>query len=137
MERYRSKLNPFQALAARIEELERLTRIILTRDRSFPGWIEPTLLNNWANFGGSEDTAGYWRNPGGLVVLKGAIKDGVIPSSAFVLPEGLRPLSTKRFPIVSNNLFGVVYVNDLGVVTVISGDNIRVDLSSIIFRAEQ
>lgn len=53
------------------------------------GWIAPTLLNGWANFGGGFSPAGY-RKIGNQVMLRGIIGGGTTTSSTilFTLPSG-------------------------------------------------
>jgi hypothetical protein len=61
-------------------------------------WIAPTLVNSWVNFGSTYDTAGYRKNPLGMVELKGLVKDGSAGGNAiFTLPVGYRPAADKRF----------------------------------------
>lgn len=54
------------------------------------GWIAPTLINNWANYGGSWVGARY-RRKNGIVYLQGLIKNGTSGVDAFILPAGFRP----------------------------------------------
>src|SRR5881227_1478499 len=136
-ERSRSRLNAFTALAVNDREQRRDIQKIGARDRSLPDWITPALSSPWVNFGGTEDTVGYWRDSSGIVYLKGVIKSGTIPSAIFFLPDGLKPLAIRRFPVYSNGALGFVTVAADGQVTVISGSNVSVELSSINFRAEQ
>jgi hypothetical protein len=69
------------------------------------GWIAPTLLNSWANYGGGFVAAGYTK-VGPAVYIRGTVKTGAIGSTIFTLPAGYRPSATMIFSIVSNSLFG-------------------------------
>lgn len=59
------------------------------------GWIAPTLLNSWVNFGGGYSTVGY-RKVGSLVTIRGLVKGGVTTDGTeiFTLPAGFRPPAT-------------------------------------------
>jgi hypothetical protein len=56
------------------------------------GWIAPTLLNGWVNFGGGFTNAGY-RKVGSRVFIRGSLKDGTTTSltAVLALPAGYRP----------------------------------------------
>jgi hypothetical protein len=58
------------------------------------GWIAPTLLNSWANYGEGYNVAGYFKDAAGFVHLKGLIKSGTTTArtNVFLLPSGYRPL---------------------------------------------
>lgn len=108
-----------------------------------PAWSTPTLLNSWANKGGSSTTAQYYKDPNQIVHIKGQIQGGVTTSgtSIFVLPAGFRPLLDHLFAQVSVNggvvgfaaitvaQNGTVYIN-----TTTGNDVLSIDCS---FKAEQ
>lgn len=99
-------------------------------------WIVPTLLNSWVNFGGGTGAdAGYYKDADGTVHLKGLIKSGTIPGSAFNLPSGFRPAAPIYLPIASNNAFGLAIVTAGGDVIVQAGNNTYADIGGIRFRA--
>jgi hypothetical protein len=99
-------------------------------------WIAPTLLNSWVNFGGGTGAdAGYYKDSDGIVHLRGMIRSGTIPASAFNLPSGFRPTAPIYFPIASNNAFGLVIVNAGGDVTIQVGSSTYADIGGISFRA--
>ncbi|MDD5091765.1 MAG: hypothetical protein PHQ23_12730 [Candidatus Wallbacteria bacterium] len=60
-------------------------------------WQTPTLQNGWINYGGGFAAASYFRDSLGIVHLKGNIKSGTIPSTAYTLPIGYRPVETQTF----------------------------------------
>lgn len=64
------------------------------------GWTAPTFQNSWANKGAPWTTAGYYKDPFGIVHLRGVIDSGVAPI-AFNLPAGYRPVAAEHFPSVS------------------------------------
>jgi hypothetical protein len=74
-------------------------------------WTAPTLLNGWANSGGSHQTCQY-RLLGDKVELRGRINLGTIGVPIFTLPVGYRPTATTTLAtatVVSGNwAFGVV-----------------------------
>lgn len=96
------------------------------------GWLAPTLLNSWVNYGGAEQVAQY-RKLGKRVHLRGLIKTGAIGSSAFALPVGYRPSSLIRLSVASNSAFGMVNVGTDGVVLPLVGSSVWVSLDGISF----
>ena len=98
-------------------------------------YTAPTLTNSWVNFGGAYDTAGYYRDMVGFVVLKGSVKDGTTGSSnpIFTLPSGYRPAAQLSFAVASNGAFGEIDIKSNGEVVVITGDNTSVSLDGIRF----
>lgn len=113
-------------------------KVTLTKEPSWRlvgGTGQPPFQNSWVNFGGSDQTAAFWRDPLGWVHLRGTIKSGsAINTAAFTLPPGFRPTATEIFPSVSNGAFGAVSVTAGGVVTPFVGSTAYVTLSGIHFR---
>lgn len=103
------------------------------------GWIAPTLLNGWVNYGGGHTLAGY-RKIGGVVYLRGLIKFGTATASTvlFVLPVGYRPDATMHGINVTSAADGQgsynIYAN--GDVTIRSGANTYFSLDGIAFPAD-
>lgn len=62
-------------------------------DLGIPNWIAPTLLNSWANASGGTP-AGYYKDPLGIVHLRGRLNGGANGSNLFNLPVGYRPALT-------------------------------------------
>lgn len=93
-------------------------------------WVAPALINSWTNSGGAYATAGYWKDPNGIVHLRGRITGGAFPSDAFVLPADYRPTSTLSFAVPTG---AVVDVESDGSVRPISGSS-YVALDNITFR---
>lgn len=99
-------------------------------------WNVPTLLNSWVNYGGTEDTAGYYKDSYKHVYCKGLVKAGVLGQVIFTLPVGYRPSAVKYFPVISNNTpQGYLQVTAGGNVFMQGGSNTYVSLDSISFRA--
>lgn len=97
--------------------------------------LAPTLINTWANSGGSYADAGYWKDPNGNVHLRGAVTGGTAGSVAFVLPAGYRPALTAMFPGIGNSAATNTYVAVDSAGNVTLGAVGRMHLDGIIFRA--
>ena len=57
-------------------------------------WNAPVLLNSWVNYNAATHTsAGYYRDPLGVVHLRGTVKNGTTTPGTilFALPSGYRP----------------------------------------------
>lgn len=73
--------------------------------------------NSWVNFGGSEQDAEYIM-AFGRVWLQGTIKTGTSGTSAFTLPVGFRPATSKGFVVVTGGTVpGRVIIATSGTVT--------------------
>lgn len=99
---------------------------------------EPPFQNAWVNFGGTEDTARFWKDPWGVVHLAGCMKTGVIGTVAFTLPAGYRPSAVQNFNSLSNNALGITVVTPNGNVNPAvgaAGAAVSYYLSGITFRA--
>lgn len=106
---------------------------------------EPAFLNGWVNYGTGYATAAFWKDPFGIVHLRGMIKSGTVANSAagyvFNLPPGYRPVDntqTKIFAVNSNDVFGEVKIDPSnGAVVVSAGSNFFVSLEGISFDTGQ
>ncbi len=98
-------------------------------------WQTPTLLNSWVDFGGGHNDTKYFKDPFGVVHIKGLIKFGTIGLPAFTLPSGYRPLSTEIYGVISNSAFAELRIDASGSVVPISGNNAWFSLDGITFRA--
>ena len=68
------------------------------------GWIAPTLLNSWSNFGSGFQAARYRRVGTGQVEIQGLVTGGTGPASTvFTLPAGFRPPAALLFATIANN----------------------------------
>jgi len=108
-------------------------------------WIAPALLNSWVNYNtATHQPAGYYRDPLGIVRMRGAMKNGTITSGTvlFTLPAGYRP--SKYIYGYGYSYDGAAsswawfYIGSNGNV-VIGGaaSNVLVAIDGICFRAEQ
>lgn len=52
---------------------------------------EPAFQNEWSNYGTSYSSAGFYKDPSGIVHLQGTMNDTTDNSVAFTLPAGYRP----------------------------------------------
>ena len=98
-----------------------------------PVWEVPVLVNSWVNFGLGYNNAGYTRDRSGVVRLRGRIKSGTLPASAFLLPVGYRPINDNLFAVDSNSAYGMVWVKSGGDVYINNGSNVSVSLDGISF----
>ena len=107
-------------------------------EKDNPAWITPTLLNNWINYGGTEDGAGYRKDSDGYVHLRGVVKLGVAGAMVFKLPSGFRPKSFLRFPISGAAKFGEMTISPEGGIYFDAGiDGTYVSMLIPPFAAEQ
>lgn len=93
------------------------------------------FANSWVNFGGTNESAQYYKDPWGRVFIGGIVKSGTITASIFTLPAGYRPEEAKIYAVASNGVFGVCTVNPDGTVVASAGNNTYFSLSGISFRA--
>jgi hypothetical protein len=70
---------------------------------TIPNWTVATLVNSWAQYGGSYAYAAYTKQPNGLVLLRGAVKSGTTGTIMFNLPTGYRPQYDAAFASVDGN----------------------------------
>lgn len=98
-------------------------------------WNAPTLINSWVNFGAPFNPVGYWKDPNGVVHLRGMVKSGTINTTAFTLPLGYRPANSELFAVPSNSAFGRITVDAGGGVTPDIGSNASINIDGITFRA--
>jgi len=99
-------------------------------------WQTPTLLNSWANYGGSYNPAGYFKDSMGIVHLRGLVRSGTA-STIFTLPVGYRPDYRQLFATeTSPNVNGRLDVDTSGNVIMYGGSNAWFSLDGATFRAE-
>lgn len=100
---------------------------------------EPAFENSWANYGSGYSTAGFMKDPHGMVKLRGVVQSGSSGTVVFTLPAGYRPGATCIFAAVNVNGGGssTVSVNTSGQVTVTaSGASPRPAMCVANFRAD-
>tara|TARA_B100001564_G_C20470527_1_gene592415 strand:- start:46 stop:861 length:816 start_codon:yes stop_codon:yes gene_type:complete len=101
-------------------------------------WIAPTFGTNWGNYGGTYNTAGYYRDGDGIVHLRGLVTGGSYGSTGtiFTLPAGFRPGGRHLFSIISNQAHGRLDIKSTGQVIPYVGAS-WISLDGISFKAEQ
>lgn len=100
-------------------------------------WTNPTLTNAWTTYAAGYDTPGYWKDPEGMVHLRGMAAAGTVASPIFTLPVGYRPASTILRVCSSNYAVGRLDIKADGTVTLQQGANNWVNLSGVSFFPEQ
>ena len=98
-------------------------------------FIAPTLINSWVNSGAPFNPAGYYKDPFGIVHLRGLVKSGTVGTDIFTLPVGYRPANTEVLACVSNGAFGVIEPSAAGGVNATVGNNAYFSLDGLTFRA--
>ena len=111
------------------------TALDLKANKALESWIAPTFENSWVNFGGAYNTAAYYKDPFGIVHLKGLIASGTLQAAAFTLPAGYRPSGTEVLTATSNESYGQVRINSSGQVIPFAGSNAYYSLDGLTFRA--
>lgn len=100
------------------------------------GTGEPAFQNSWTNFGGTEEVAGFRKDPFGRVHLKGLIT-GPAFNTAFTLPAGYRPVRTQRFSTAaSGNAAASIVIGTDGAVQMGAGSLTWMSLADIEFDTE-
>ena len=70
----------------------------------------------------------------GLVIFRGTASGGSLNTNIFVLPEKIRPVAIRTFPISANNAFGVITIASNGEVRQTVGALTNVFLDGIVFK---
>jgi hypothetical protein len=107
-----------------------------TSNKIYSRWTAPTLLNGFANTGGSYANAGYRKNFDGTVRLLGMVQ-ATDDAIALTLPEGFRPSKQQVFPAFGSTgvAVGKVVVSPTGDVACYRTDDSTLDLSTVSFVA--
>lgn len=113
------------------------TKITKNEIETQESWQTPTLQNSWVNWGSNYMVASYMKDSLGFVHLQGLIKNGTLNSIIMTLPAGYRPLSDLRFVVECSGVVGSVSLSSAGVVTQTLGNNTFLNLSGIVYKAEQ
>lgn len=96
-------------------------------------WQSPPLLNSWTNLSNTDSQLGYYKDPAGIVHLRGHAAGGSIGTTVFVLPANYRPTMAMRFPVVSNGAFGYCRILSTGEVAAAAGSSVWFSLDGISF----
>lgn len=97
---------------------------------------EPAFQNAWVNFGGGHAVAGFYKDPTGVVHLKGFVKNGVAGGTIFMLPEGYRPMTEERFVANNNDTVCEFIVQTNGAVYAVNSNNVFISLAGVQFLAQ-
>ena len=81
------------------------------------GWIAPTLLNSWVNYGTPFDDVLYKKDADGSVTIKGLVRFGTLNTTVFTLPAGYRPAKTLLIDQHENNAYGQIAITNAGLVS--------------------
>ncbi|KAF6565906.1 hypothetical protein G9G63_06990 [Paenibacillus sp. EKM202P] len=125
-------VNSVQQNASRVSVLENKKV-----DKDNTAWLTPTLLNGAANTSANEQAVQYLKTSDGYVMLRGVLNIAALNTMAFRLPVGYRPLKSMRFVVSANQAFGQFLVGASGDCFLSFGSLTVVDLSGIVFLAEQ
>ncbi|MBD1925764.1 hypothetical protein H6F74_05635 [Trichocoleus sp. FACHB-90] len=96
-------------------------------------WRLATLSNGWINVGGVFAPTAYYKDPLGIVHLRGLVSSGT--GIIFTLPVGYRPTGYRLiFPVLALNAIARIDVLLNGSVNFVTGTNSNVSLDGITFR---
>lgn len=99
------------------------------------GWQNVSFQNGWQNYGGTFNTAGYFKDSQGVVHLKGLVRNGAIGTTIFTLPTGYRPAGRELQVVATNpNTAGRVDILSDGNVQAVAGNSGWLSLDGITFR---
>ena len=114
--------------------IDEIVEAVVNANKIQEEWIVPTLSSGWIQDDATDTMPiGYMKDNMSSVHLRGRIKNGTLGALAFTLPAGYRPINDLRFPVVSNDSFGYIWIRKGGD-CYLYGSNLFVDLGEIIFR---
>jgi hypothetical protein len=132
--RFKSETDIIALLQRRINDL---ASRLADPEQFFPEpWREigatgnPVFAGSWVNFGGSDSTAAFRRERGGIVRLKGTVKTG--SGTIFTLPTGYRPAMITNVGVYATGA-GRITIGTDGVVALADGTSTRVTLDGVTF----
>lgn len=97
---------------------------------------EPAFQNGWTHYGYGWPNAAFYKDPFGVVHMKGLIKSGTVGATAFTLPVGYRPTENRMITTFSNETVARIDIfYATGQVYVYSGSNVYISLDGASFRA--
>lgn len=109
------------------------TNTLTVTNITVQAWQTPTLLNSWVNYGAPYSNIQYFKDPYGIVHIRGLAKDGTLGAIIFTLPSGYRPSGQMLMAIASNGAFGYIIITTGGDVLA-AGSNAWISLDNISFR---
>lgn len=131
----KASLSKTKRLERQIAELQSQIEILQPVKPRIEQFIAVTFQNAWADFGAPFNPTGYFKDPFGIIHLRGTIASGTINTAAFTLPAGYRPANTERIGVNSNDAMGRLHINSTGTVVPVIGNNASFCLDGITFRA--
>src|SRR5262245_949229 len=136
--RWKSEQNYIELLESRIRALEALTG--QDQEAWYPeswrligGTNQPAFQNSWVNFGTPHITAGFRKEKGGVVRLRGVVKSGTATTAIFTLPVGYRPGAQLIYGVHGSGSEGRVDILSNGQVVQQLGGNAYISLNGITF----
>jgi lysophospholipase L1-like esterase len=101
-------------------------------------WVGLPLENSWSNYGAPFGEAQYRRDSGGIVHLRGLIKNGIaVPGTTlFKLPVAYRPSATLVVASLSVEAIAEIWIGSDGIVAIHAGTDTWLSLDNIRFLAE-
>lgn len=100
-------------------------------------WQSPVYENSWVDYDTEFSPGGYYKDSLNNIHLRGLIKGGTFPTTAFTLPEGYRPEYRALFTTISNGAIGRIDIYPNGAVTAFAGNATYFSLEGVSFRAYQ
>jgi hypothetical protein len=97
---------------------------------------EPGFGTNWENFQPTSASTGFYKDPLGIVHLKGTISAiGLGSEAAFTLPEGYRPAKILRIGVASTGVSKTLFIDPNGDVRPDDRNGEDIGLDGVTFRA--
>ena len=124
-------MEALKAIEIAIRNLAQRIRDLENREVKLQAWQTPTLAGLWTNLGAPNATVQYWKDPYGIVHLKGTVTGGAFPSEIMTLPAGYRPDATLVWLVPDT---AVITVESDGSVNAVTG-TATVALDAVSFRA--
>lgn len=109
-------------------------RDVENKKPALQAWQVPAFGTGWSNIGGNYAGLAYWKDPWGVVHLRGRVTGGAFPSVIFTLPVKYRPENYLTFYVHSGGT--VIEIRTDGTVNTVTGGS-PVSLDVITFRAFQ
>jgi hypothetical protein len=103
-------------------------------------WITPNFQNGWSNYGAGYNAAGYYKDPAGIVHLRGLLKNPspTINTQIFTLSPGYYPAAVELFGVAAYTnamVYGRVDIDSAGQIIYRQGGGTFLSLDGITFRA--
>lgn len=95
----------------------------------------PAFQNSWANYGDGWHWAAFYKDPVGVVRLRGLVKSGTVNTAIFTLPSGYRPPVDHYFAALCDTKLTMVEIDTNGAVFIYpNGSNGWLSLAGIEFK---